>query len=124
MYSTINKGDMVYYARIQKKNGTYDLCELKVRTVGEDYFCGMDKKDRHVYLFGYNALGDYVFQTRKEACPKQNTCKRYTHKKGVPASEDASAKLYNICNDKYGYKLFLEDEDIKEDEKNDNNKEI
>ena len=70
MYSTINKGDMVYYARIQKKNGTYDLCELKVRTVGEDYFCGMDKKDRHVYLFGYNALGNYVFQTRKEALDK------------------------------------------------------
>ena len=65
MYSTINKGDMVYYARIQKKNGIYDMRELKVRTVGEDYFCGMDKKDRHVYLFGYNALGDYVFQTRK-----------------------------------------------------------
>ena len=50
MYSTINKGDMVYYARIQKKNGIYDMRELKVRTVGEDYFCGMDKKDRHVYL--------------------------------------------------------------------------
>ena len=33
MYSTINKGDMVYYARIQKKNGIYDMRELKVRTV-------------------------------------------------------------------------------------------
>ena len=34
-------------------------------------------------------------------------------------------KLYNICNDKYGYKLFLEDEDVvnkevKEDENNEN----
>ena len=33
--------------------------------------------------------------------------------------------LYNICNDKHGYKLFLEDEDIvnkevKEDENNEN----
>ena len=59
------------------------------------------------------------------ACPKQNICKRYTHKKGVPTSEDANAKLYNICNDNYGYKLFLEDEDIvnkevKEDEDNEN----
>lgn len=49
------------------KEWDYDSCELKVRTVEEDYFCGVDKKDRHVYLFGYNALGDYVFQTRKEA---------------------------------------------------------
>ena len=40
-------------------------------------------------------------------------------------AEDANAKLYNICNDKHGYKLFLEDEDIvnkevKEDENNEN----
>lgn len=45
-------------------------------------------------------------------------------KKGVPASEDANAKLYNICNDKYGYKLFLEDDvvnkEAKEDENNEN----
>ena len=70
--------------------------------------------------FYYCAL-DENFKT----CPKQNICKRYTHKKGVPASEDANAKLYNICNDKHGYKLFLEDEDIvnkevKEDENNEN----
>ena len=67
MYSTLNKGNMVYDARIQKKNGTDDLCELNIRTVEDDYFCGVDKKDKRAYLFGYNALGDYVFQTRKEA---------------------------------------------------------
>lgn len=70
MYSTLNKGDMVYYARIQKSNGVYDMRELKVRTVEPDYFCGVDKKDKRAYLFGYNALGDYVFQTRKEALDK------------------------------------------------------
>lgn len=90
MYSTINKGDMVYYARIQKKNGTYDLCELKVRTVGEDYFCGMDKKDRHVYLFGYNALGDYVFQTRKEALDKIHAAE----KNKVEVSEETYYEEY------------------------------
>ena len=41
--------------------------------------------------FYYCALDE-----NSKTCPKQNTCKRYTHKKGVPASEDASAKLYNI----------------------------
>ena len=70
--------------------------------------------------FYYCALDE-----NSKTCPKQNICKRYTHKKGVPASEDANAKLYNICNDKHGYKLFLEDEDIvdkevKEDENNEN----
>lgn len=81
---------MVYYARIQKKNGTYDLCELKVRTVGEDYFCGMDKKDRHVYLFGYNALGDYVFQTRKEALDKIHAAE----KNKVEVSEETYYEEY------------------------------
>ena len=70
MFKTLNKGDIVYYARIQKKNGTYDLCELKVRTVENTYFAGVDKKDKRAYLFGYNALGDYVFQDRGEALRK------------------------------------------------------
>lgn len=70
MFKTLNKGDIVYYARIQKKNGTYDLCELKVRTVEDTYFAGVDKKDKRAYLFGYNALGDYVFQDRGEALRK------------------------------------------------------
>lgn len=70
MFKTLNKGDIVYYARIQKKNGTYDLCELKIRTVEDTYFAGVDKKDKRAYLFGYNALGDYVFQDRGEALRK------------------------------------------------------
>ena len=70
MFKTLNKGDIVYYARIQKKNGTYDLCELKIRTVEDTYFAGVDKKDKRAYLFGYNALGDYVFHDRGEALRK------------------------------------------------------
>ena len=65
--------------------------------------------------FYYCALDE-----NSKTCPKMNKCKRYTHKKGVPSSEDANAKLFNICNDKYGYKLFLEDENVKEDEENEN----
>lgn len=65
--------------------------------------------------FYYCALDE-----NSKTCTKQNKCKRYTHKKGVPASEDANAKLFNICNDKYGYKLYMEDDEVKEDEKNDN----
>lgn len=52
--------------------------------------------------FYYCALDE-----NSKTCPKMNKCKRYTHRKGVPSSEDANAKLFNICNDKYGYKLFL-----------------
>lgn len=68
--------------------------------------------------FYYCALDE-----NSKTCPKMNKCKRYTHRNGVPSSEDANAKLFNICNDKYGYKLFLEDDDIKEEVKEDENNE-
>lgn len=45
--------------------------------------------------FYYCALDE-----NSKTCPKQNICKRYTHKKGVPTSEDANAKLYNIYCEK------------------------
>ena len=41
---TINKGDTVYYTRVFPNTGTYDLCELRVRTVMDNWFCGVDKK--------------------------------------------------------------------------------
>lgn len=67
MDKVITKGDVVFYARIQPKNATYDVCELKVRTVADTYFVGIDKRDKHAYLFGYNVLNDYVFLDRKQA---------------------------------------------------------
>ena len=53
MFKTLNKGNIVYYARIE-----------------DTYFVGEDKKDKRAYLFGYNALGDYVFHDRGEALKK------------------------------------------------------
>ena len=41
---TINKGDTVYYTRVFPETGTYDLCDLIVRTVMDSWFCGVDKK--------------------------------------------------------------------------------
>ena len=64
---TIEKGDIVYYARIFPKTGTYDLCELKVRTVMDDWFCGVDKKDKRAYLLGFNEIEETVFDDRKIA---------------------------------------------------------
>lgn len=47
---TINKGDIVYYTRIFPETGTYDLCDLVVRTVMDNWFCGVDKKDKRAYF--------------------------------------------------------------------------
>lgn len=67
MYRTLNKGDKLYYARVQYTTGVYDLCELIVRTVADTYFVGTDKKDKRAYLLGYDSLGETVFEDRKEA---------------------------------------------------------
>ena len=43
-------------------------------------------------------------------CPKMNECKRYVPVKDLPFAELeqlGAAKLYNICNEKNKYKLFM-----------------
>lgn len=64
--SDIQKGEMVYYARMLKPVGIYEVCDLYVRTVRDDYFVGTDKRDKHAYLFSYNKLDKTIFKTRQE----------------------------------------------------------
>ena len=63
-------GDIVYYARIMPTLGIYDVCELKIRTVTDTYFVGMDKRDKRAYLFSYNTVGKCIFSNRKDAVEK------------------------------------------------------
>ena len=63
-------GDIVYYARIIPTLGIYDVCELKIRTVTDTYFVGMDKRDKRAYLFSYNTVGKCIFSNRKDAVEK------------------------------------------------------
>lgn len=63
-------GNIVYYARIMPTLGIYDVCELKIRTVADTYFVGMDKRDKRAYLFSYNAVGKCIFSNRKDAVEK------------------------------------------------------
>ena len=66
----LKKKDIVYYARIIPNTGIYEVCELIIRTVADDYFTGMDKRDKRTYLFGYNAIDNTVFVDRKDALNK------------------------------------------------------
>lgn len=59
----IRKG-VVLYARMLKKTSVYEVCELSVRTVEDDYFVGTDKHDKHAYLFSYNTLDKTIFLSR------------------------------------------------------------
>ena len=73
-------GDIVYYARIMPTLGTYDVCELKIRTVTDTYFVGTDKRDKRAYLFSYNAVGKYIFSNRKDAVEKVITAEESSPK--------------------------------------------
>ena len=58
-------GNILYYARIMPKVGVYDVCELIVRTLGDNWFVGLDKRDKRAYLFSYNDLNKRVYVNRK-----------------------------------------------------------
>lgn len=66
----INRGDKLFWARIVPCCDIYELHDLTIRTVGEDYFVGVDKHDKHAYLLGFNTLDDVVFNDKKQALSK------------------------------------------------------
>lgn len=66
----IKKKDKLYYARIIPNSGIYDVCEIKVRTVENTYFVGIDKSDKHAYLFSNDDLNKIIFTSRDDALAK------------------------------------------------------
>ncbi len=63
----LKKGQTVYYARIIPTVGMYEILELKLRTVTDEYFVGTEKREKHAYLFGYSTLDKCIFKDWKDA---------------------------------------------------------
>lgn len=66
----LKKSDIVYRTRILPAVGIYDLDELKIRTVEEDYFVGVEERNKNAFLLSYNSIGKTVSFSRKEALKK------------------------------------------------------
>ena len=62
----INKGDVLYYAQMMPTVPLFEVLELKVRTVDDTWFVGIDKTSKHAYLFSNNNIGEIIFKNRKE----------------------------------------------------------
>lgn len=62
--------DMVYYARIFPTLGIYDVCDITIRRVEDTWFVGIDKHDKHAYLFNNSDINDIVFIDRMQALNK------------------------------------------------------
>lgn len=65
--SELKKNQVVFYTRIIPASGIYDVLELKVRTVEEDWFVGIEKRDKQAFLFHDNAINKTIFTDRKKA---------------------------------------------------------
>lgn len=68
--SDLKRKDIVYYARIIPSSSIYDVYELIVRTVENDWFVGIEKRDKQAYLFNDSDIDKVVFKNRKDALNK------------------------------------------------------
>ena len=68
--SAIAVGDTLYFARIIPTVGIYNVLDLKVRTVENNYFACIDKRDKNAFLFSYKDINNTIFQYRKDALLK------------------------------------------------------
>lgn len=66
----LNKGDILYWARIIPHTGIYEVNELKIRTIEDTYVVGVDKRNKQAYLFGYDSFDDVLFEDRTIALHK------------------------------------------------------
>lgn len=66
----LKKKDILYYARILPYARIYEICELRIRTIEETWFVGVDKRDKHAYLFTYKDIGTLLFYDRDVALEK------------------------------------------------------
>lgn len=67
MDKEIKKSDIIYYARVMPTVGLYEIVELKVRTVTEDYIVGIDKNTKHAFMFYFDDINRTIFFDRNEA---------------------------------------------------------
>ena len=74
----IYHGLTIYYARIIPSVDIYEVKDLYVRTVGEDYFVATDKKDKRAFLFMYSELNNgNIFLNRNDAVKKVKEMEGY-----------------------------------------------
>ena len=66
----LKKKDVVYYTKIIPSCGIYEVCELKIRTVEDGWFVGIEKRDKHTYLLYNSEIGKTVFMDRQDALDK------------------------------------------------------
>lgn len=65
--SELKKKDVVYYTRILPSSNVYDILEIKIRTVEDNWFVGIEKRDKQAFLFHDADIDKTVFTNRNKA---------------------------------------------------------
>ena len=65
--SNLKKKDVVYYTRILPSSNVYDILEIKIRTVEDNWFVGIEKRDKQAFLFHNADIDKTVFTSRNKA---------------------------------------------------------
>ena len=62
------KDDIIYFSHVLPKLNVYEVLEMKIRTVGVNWFVASSTKNRNnVYAFTDDDINQIVFQTYQEA---------------------------------------------------------
>ena len=69
----IQKDDIIYFSHVLPKLNVYEVLEMKIRTVGVNWFVASSTKNRNnVYAFTDDDINQIVFQTYQEAYEHMN----------------------------------------------------
>ena len=69
----IQKDDIIYFSHVLPKLNVYEVLEMKIRTVGVNWFVASSTKNHNnVYAFTDNDFNQIVFQTYQEAYEHMN----------------------------------------------------
>ena len=69
----IQKDDIIYFSHVLPKLNVYEVLEMKIRTVGINWFVASSTKNRNnVYAFTDDDINQIVFQTYQEAYEHMN----------------------------------------------------
>ncbi len=77
----IKKGTVVYYSQCLEPCAVFEVLELKIRTVEDDWFTGIENKTKHAYLFYEHDIGKCIFFNRKEALDVVKAAEKNCRKK-------------------------------------------
>ena len=69
----IQKDDIIYFSHVLPKLNVYEVLEMKIRTVGVNWFVASSTKNsNNVYAFTDDDINQIVFQTYQEAYEHMN----------------------------------------------------